>query len=114
MKNKEHDEVETVINLIEDEFERLRNGRDLNPTDTELLYGFVGMALKAREAREAILREGTIIDDGKGFPVPHPAIEIEKTAVIQLQNFVKARPDLFGEQKKQRKSSGGFSNLKAV
>lgn len=81
------------------EIKKITDGRELSPFDQEVIGIVAGLTLRAREAREAISREQMIIDDGKGFPVEHPALLIEKRASAELRGWVKDRPDLFGEKK---------------
>lgn len=83
------------------EVERIRAGRDLNPFDQSVVETVASLTLRAVDARNAWINEGSVIDDGKGFPIPHPALEIEKAASAELRGWVKSRPDLFGEQKAQ-------------
>lgn len=101
------------MSLFDDEVEALRAGRDLNHFDLAAVETVAGLILRVREAQEAIQREGTIVDDGKGFPVEHPALSVEKRASQEIRGWVKERPDLFGQQKQARRSRGG-SGLKAV
>lgn len=81
------------------EAERLTDGRELNVFDQEVMGIVAGLTLRARDARKSIEREGLIIDDGKGFPVEHPALMVEKRASAELRGWVKERPDLFGARK---------------
>lgn len=81
------------------EKKRLLNGRELNPFDDEVVEIVAALTLRLKEARETIEREGQIVDDGKGFPVEHPALLIEKRASMELRGWVKDRQDLFGPAK---------------
>ncbi|WP_151530540.1 MULTISPECIES: P27 family phage terminase small subunit [Corynebacterium] len=87
---------------IDDEFERIRAGRDLNAFDESVVSAVAALVIRLREAQETLAREGAIVDDGKGSPVEHPALQIEKRASAELRGWVKDRPDLFGEQKQSR------------
>jgi phage terminase small subunit len=49
------------------------------------LEAFVGQVARMREAQRRIAAEGLIIADPKGYPIPHPAIEIEKRAQIEIR-----------------------------
>jgi phage terminase small subunit len=44
--------------------------------------------LTAREARERIDREGSVVRDTKGSVVPHPAIKIEADAIKMYTSLV--------------------------
>ncbi|MDT9411319.1 terminase [Corynebacterium rouxii] len=90
------------MSRIDDEFERLCGGRDLNAFDREAVMAVAGLTVKVRDARDAVEREGLIIDDGRGFPVEHPALVIEKRCSAEIRGWVKDRPDLFGERKQKR------------
>lgn len=95
--------------------ERLGDGRDLSPFDEEAVATVAGLVRRVRDARARIDAEGTIIDDGKGFPIEHPALLIEKRASAELRGWVKDRPDLFGEKKvKQERKRRPFEGFTAV
>lgn len=98
------------------EVERLLDGRELSPFDREVVEIVAGLTLRARDARLAVEREGTVIDDGKGFPVEHPAILVEKRASAELRGWVKDRPDLFGASRMADKKPARrkFEGFKAV
>ena len=49
------------------------------------LEAFVGQVARLREAQRRIAVEGLVIADPKGFPIPHPAIAIEKSAQEQIR-----------------------------
>lgn len=107
------------MSRIDDEFESLRDGRSLSPFDREVLFTVAGLVLRVRDARDAVEREGQIIDDGKGFPIEHPALVIEKRASQEIRGWVKDHPNLFGvrsggsgSQPEQPKSKLGL--LKSV
>ena len=105
---------ESVIRV---EAERLLDGRVVSPFDAEIFEIVAGLTLRARAAREAIAREGDIIDDGKGFPVEHPAVVLEKRASAELRGWVKDRPDLFGENAGAEEDGGDlpmFTGFSAV
>lgn len=78
------------------EKDRLLNGRKFDPFDDELFNIVAALTLRLKDSRESLAREGSVIDDGKGFPVEHPALAIEKRASMELRGWVKDRPDLFG------------------
>lgn len=84
------------------EYERIRDDRDLSPFDQSAVEAVAGLLIRLRDAQEAISREGTIVDDGKGFPVEHPALLVEKRASAEIRGWVKDRPDLFGQQKRSK------------
>lgn len=96
------------------EVQRLSEGLTLNPFDTEVVGIVAGLTVRARDAREAIDREGAIIDDAKGFPMEHPALAVEKRASAELRGWVKDRPDLFGERKVIASSVDKFGGFKVV
>lgn len=49
------------------------------------LEAFCGQVARLREAQKRIAAEGLIIADPKGFPMPHPAIAIERAAQIEIR-----------------------------
>lgn len=91
---------------LKDEADRLAAGMTLNPFDAEVVEIVAGLTLRAKDARESIEREGLIIEDGKGFPVEHPGLLIEKRASAELRGWVKDRPDLFGAKTQSDKKPG--------
>ena len=99
---------------FKDELERLRDGRSLSPFDEEALSTVAGLVVRLKEARSAIESEGMIIDDGKGFPIEHPALIIEKRASQEMRGWIKERPDLFGAQTGSGRRRSTFGSLKAV
>lgn len=94
------------MSRLDEEVARLRDGRELNPFDAEAVEIVAGLTLRARDARESVEREGAIIDDGKGFPIEHPALLVEKRASAEIRGWVKERPDLFGQRSCGMQSSG--------
>lgn len=85
--------------------EKLRAGRELNEFDEQAVLAVAGLYLRLQDAQRAIANEGTIVDDGKGMPIEHPALVIEKRASQEIRGWVKDRPDLFGEQKQKTQRS---------
>lgn len=49
------------------------------------LEAFVGQVARLREAQRRITAEGLITADPKGYPIPHPAIAIEKAAQVEIR-----------------------------
>ncbi|QRJ57468.1 terminase [Corynebacterium macginleyi] len=104
---------------IEDEAKRLSGGRDLNAFDMEAVLIVAGLTLRARDSRDAVEREGLIIDDGKGFPIEHPGLLVEKRASAEIRGWVKDRPDLFGarshgEAREPNPKANKFGGFKVV
>lgn len=50
-----------------------------------MLEAYCGQVARLRDAQRRIAAEGLIISDPKGFPIPHPAIAIEKTAQAEIR-----------------------------
>lgn len=94
--------------------ERLAEGRALSAFDEEAVATVAGLLRRVRDARARVDAEGTIIDDGKGFPVEHPALVVEKRASAEIRGWVKDRPDLFGERRQSGPRREKFSGFKAV
>lgn len=102
---------------MDDEVERLRDGRELTPFDLSVMETVAGLNLRLIDARARIDAEGTIIEDSHGFPVEHPALAIEKRASAEIRGWVVQRADLFGAPKRKSPGvggRGGFPGLKAV
>lgn len=51
------------------------------------LEAFCGQVARLREAARRIAKEGLITADPKGNPIPHPAIEIERSAQAQVRSW---------------------------
>lgn len=49
------------------------------------LEAYAGQVAQLREAQRRIAREGMVIADAKGNPIPHPAIAVEKSAQEQIR-----------------------------
>lgn len=92
---------------LEDEVERIRDGREMTPFDESVLEAVAGLLLRLQDARARIADEGTIIEDSHGFPVEHPALAIEKRASAEVRGWVDKRPDLFGAPKRKSAARGG-------
>lgn len=46
---------------------------------------YLGQSARLREAQRAIAKDGLIVADVKGAPMPHPALEIERKAQGELR-----------------------------
>lgn len=46
----------------------------------------------ARECRRRINEEGVVVRDMRGAVIPHPAIDIEKTAIIESEKLISKYP----------------------
>ena len=51
------------------------------------LEAYVGQVARLRDAQRRIAAEGLIVQDPKGFPIPHPAIAIEKAAQVEIRSW---------------------------
>lgn len=51
------------------------------------LEAYCGQVARLRDAQERLANEGLIIADPKGFPIPHPAIAIEKSAQDEIRKW---------------------------
>lgn len=100
---------------FEREVSRLSEGRSLAPADLDAVRQFAALRITAERARAEMNAEGITFLDGD-VPRPHPAVAVEQKASQELARWVTARPDLFGEQKKQKAASGRqkFEGLRAV
>ena len=62
-----------------------RYGEDCEVIEGPELEAFVGQVARLREAQKRIAAEGLITADPKGYPIPHPAIAIEKAAQAEIR-----------------------------
>lgn len=86
---------------LNEEYERLRDGRDLNPVDASAVLAVAGLSLRVKDAQHMIAVEGIMVDGVDGM-VEHPALLVEKRASAEIRGWVKDRPDLFGQQKRAK------------
>lgn len=52
------------------------------------LESYAVAVARMRDAQERIDREGALIADAKGNPVPHPALAIEKAAAAEVRTWI--------------------------
>lgn len=48
---------------------------------------YLGQASRLRQAQQQLARDGLIVADPKGTPVPHPALDIERRAQAELRQW---------------------------
>ena len=48
---------------------------------------WLGQVARLRAAQRAIAKDGLIVADTKGAPMPHPALEIERKAQTELRTW---------------------------
>jgi phage terminase small subunit len=51
------------------------------------LEAFASQVARLRDARRRIDAEGMIVADPKGYPIPHPAIAIERAAQAEVRQW---------------------------
>lgn len=51
------------------------------------LDAYCGQIARLRDAQRRLATEGLIISDPKGFPIPHPAIQIERAAQDEIRKW---------------------------
>lgn len=51
------------------------------------LEAYCGQVARLRDAQRRLNDEGLVIADPKGFPIPHPAIQIELRAQEQIKKW---------------------------
>lgn len=51
------------------------------------LEAYAGQVARLREAQRRLAKEGLVIADPKGNPIPHPAIVIERDAQAQIRSW---------------------------
>lgn len=52
------------------------------------LEAYATAVARMRDAQERVAREGLLIADAKGNPMPHPALAIEKSAAAEVRAWV--------------------------
>ena len=59
------------------------------------LEAYASQLARLRDARRRIEAEGMIVADPKGYPVPHPAIAIERAAQAEVRTWSAKFPPRF-------------------
>lgn len=54
---------------------------------TPELEAYAGQVVRLRDAQRRLAAEGEVVEDPKGFPIPHPAIAIERAAQEELRRW---------------------------
>ena len=49
------------------------------------LEAYCGQVARLRDAQARLARDGLIVSDPKGNPIPHPALAIEKSAQVEIR-----------------------------
>lgn len=49
------------------------------------LEAYCGQVARLRDAQARLARDGSIVSDPKGNPIPHPALAIEKAAQVEIR-----------------------------
>lgn len=63
------------------------NGRTDHPHEGPDFEAYCGQVARLRDAQQRLQREGLVIADPKGNPVPHPAIAIERAAQAEIRSW---------------------------
>lgn len=88
------------------ERELIERAQDAPANDRAAILTFVAQMRRSENARLRIESEGLIIEDSKGYPIPHPAIDIERAASRELRGWIDRRPDLFGSPTSTASTTG--------
>ena len=54
---------------------------------TPELEAYAGQVVRLRDAQRRLAVEGAVVEDPKGFPIPHPALRIERDAQEELRKW---------------------------
>lgn len=63
-------------------------------SDAEL-EAYASQVARLRDSRRRIEAEGMIVADPKGYPIPHPAIAIERAAQAEVRQWAAKFPPRF-------------------
>lgn len=64
------------------------------PSEAEL-EAYASQVARLRDSRRRIEAEGMIVADPKGYPIPHPAIAIERAAQAEVRQWSSKFPPRF-------------------
>lgn len=64
--------------------------------DRAAIEMFAAQLSRAEKARARIDADGVVVEKANGDLMPHPAVEIERSASREIRGWVERRPDLFG------------------
>jgi phage terminase small subunit len=64
------------------------------PSEAEL-EAYASQVARLRDSRRRIEAEGMIVADPKGYPIPHPAIAIERAAQAEVRQWAAKFPPRF-------------------
>lgn len=84
------DELDRVGEIVSE----LRDRIGPEPSDAEL-EAYASQVARLRDARRRIEAEGMIVADPKGYPIPHPAIAIERGAQAEVRQWAVRFPPKF-------------------
>lgn len=59
--------------------------RTIGPIGLEALCGQI---YRLRDAEQRVTRDGAVVNDAKGNPVPHPALAIERQAQAEILKWI--------------------------
>jgi phage terminase small subunit len=76
------DKLDQVGLIVEELRERI--GPTASQSDLE---AFASQIARLRDSRRRIEAEGMIVADPKGYPIPHPAIAIERAAQQEVRQW---------------------------
>lgn len=69
-------------------WEELAPKVDADTAESALFAAYCGQIARLRDAQTRLAEEGTIIEDGKSNPIPHPALRIEREAQDEIRKFM--------------------------
>jgi len=75
-------QLDSVGRIVEELRERI--GPAASEADLE---AFASQIARLRDSRRRIEAEGMIVADPKGYPIPHPAIPIERAAQQEVRQW---------------------------
>lgn len=74
------------------------SGDDISRVSGPDLDAYVGQVVRLRDAQARVDREGMVVADAKGQPIPHPALALERDA----QKEIRAWGDTFRPRRRGR------------
>lgn len=62
-------------------------GEGFEAIEGPALEAYCGQVAILRDCQRRLATDGTVVEDPKGFPIPHPAIAMERSAQAEIRTW---------------------------